>query len=194
MQDSQNNMFYSPELERLLEEFSHMEVKTLNPGLLRVLWQVANTGLICYSWPMTRQLITFRLNQIFFEFGIEDKTFQSTCQSFINGLDSFQSPPFTIQRLCELILQPQTYKSPEKYLFAIEKLVDVATTEVVLNPTDYNQQVKLLIQQKQEVDEKKEDKFPTTSMETEDGEKMAMDVEVEGEHVEIVKRPDIEEW
>ncbi|EGR29274.1 serine threonine-protein phosphatase 4 regulatory subunit 2, putative [Ichthyophthirius multifiliis] len=50
---------------------------------------------------------------------------------FISGFDS--KPPFTLQRICELLLNPkQQYKSSKKILFALEKLVNVTPEEALL--------------------------------------------------------------
>ncbi|PPQ70278.1 hypothetical protein CVT24_000841 [Panaeolus cyanescens] len=44
-------------------------------------------------------------------------------------LDSFEGPPFTIQRLCELCLNPKMhYKSVGKYLRAVDKSIFVTST------------------------------------------------------------------
>lgn len=50
-------------------------------------------------------------------------------QAILEQLDSFDGPPFTIQRLCELLLEPQKqYKSVGKYLRAVEKSILVTST------------------------------------------------------------------
>ncbi|KAJ2917201.1 hypothetical protein MD484_g3177, partial [Candolleomyces efflorescens] len=50
-------------------------------------------------------------------------------QAIFEQLDSFDGPPFTIQRLCELLLEPQKqYKSVGKYLRAVEKSILVTST------------------------------------------------------------------
>jgi len=183
MQDLESNLMHAPELDKILEEFVNMEVKTITPELLRVLEQIAKTGITCYSWPLTKTLLAHRLSQIFTEFRIEDKTFQARCQAFFSALDTFQSPPFTVQRLCELVLRPQMYKSPEKYLFAIEKLVAVTSTIPQLSPNEFNVQVKQLFQQRLDVEGKgkEESGVRSSSMETEDVEKVTpMDVETPG--------------
>jgi len=183
MQDLESNLMHAPELDKLLEEFTQMEVKTVSPELLRVLEQISKTGITCYSWPLTKNLLAHCLNQIFAEFRVEDKVFQARCQAFFSALEIFESPPFTIQRLCELVLRPQMYRSPEKYLFAIEKLVAVTSTIPQLSPNEYNAQVKQLFEQKQEAEGKGKEELGvrSQSMDTEDVEKVTpMDVETPG--------------
>ncbi|KAJ2922223.1 hypothetical protein H1R20_g14859, partial [Candolleomyces eurysporus] len=50
-------------------------------------------------------------------------------QAVFDQLDAFDGPPFTIQRLCELLIEPQKhYKSVGKYLRAVEKSILVTST------------------------------------------------------------------
>ena len=54
-------------------------------------------------------------------------------------LDQFGAPPFTVQRLCELLQEPALYATqPRKFVFAVEKLVYVSTEQPVLSPADYD--------------------------------------------------------
>jgi len=44
-------------------------------------------------------------------------------------LDSYSDPPFTIQRLCEVLLEPRKqYNRADKLLFALDKLLSVTST------------------------------------------------------------------
>ncbi|RXW21002.1 hypothetical protein EST38_g4850 [Candolleomyces aberdarensis] len=50
-------------------------------------------------------------------------------QAVFDQLDAFDGPPFTIQRLCELLIEPKKqYKSVGKYLRAVEKSILVTST------------------------------------------------------------------
>lgn len=60
-------------------------------------------------------------------------------ERLLKRLDDFTAPPFTIQRLAELLLVTTPYASePRKYVFAVEKLVYVSSTIPVLAPADYD--------------------------------------------------------
>lgn len=55
-------------------------------------------------------------------------------------------PPFTLQRLCELLISPQLYAQPRKFLFAVEKLVYVNSVSPTHNAADYDR----LLEQRQQ--------------------------------------------
>jgi hypothetical protein len=66
----------------------------------------------------------------------------SSSDRLLKRLDDFSAPPFTIQRLCELLLGTSPYAAePRKYVFAVEKLVYVSSTIPVLAPADYDSTV-----------------------------------------------------
>jgi len=165
MQSPENTLFHAPELDQILEVFAREETKTITPELERILDQISKTGITCYSWTNTKMLIAVRLSQIFTEFKMQESPqLSSRCQAFLNAVDSFREPPFTLQRLIELVLKPQMYRARDKYLFALEKLVSVSTTMLQLSPDAYNNQVKELLQQRLEVEERgKEDLKGTSS-------------------------------
>lgn len=62
-----------------------------------------------------------------------------------DDLDSFPAPPFTSQRLCELLLSPREYyKKIEKLVHAVEKLMNVTGTVVASNaPPDETDETEL---------------------------------------------------
>jgi len=49
-------------------------------------------------------------------------------------------PPFTLQRLCELLIEPQLYGSTKKYLNALEKMFAVSQTMATLTPVEYDKE------------------------------------------------------
>eukprot|EP00997_Jenningsia_sp_PLL12_P005543 NODE_2152_length_976_cov_12.407767_g1766_i0.p2 GENE.NODE_2152_length_976_cov_12.407767_g1766_i0~~NODE_2152_length_976_cov_12.407767_g1766_i0.p2 ORF type:complete len:144 (-),score=49.73 NODE_2152_length_976_cov_12.407767_g1766_i0:126-557(-) len=50
-------------------------------------------------------------------------------EATVSLLQGFSEPPFTLQRLCELLQEPTKHHSTkEKLLFAIEKLVTISST------------------------------------------------------------------
>eukprot|EP01119_Soliformovum_irregulare_P019897 TRINITY_DN6390_c0_g1_i3.p1 TRINITY_DN6390_c0_g1~~TRINITY_DN6390_c0_g1_i3.p1 ORF type:complete len:117 (+),score=26.57 TRINITY_DN6390_c0_g1_i3:331-681(+) len=100
-------------------------------------------------------------------------------------LNEFGSAPFTVQRLCELALKPQLYKNPEKYLFAIEKLVAVSSTTATLSPEEYKETVSQLAKQKAQLiaDAKDENDNQEGILNQTLGEEKATPMEVEGSDV-----------
>mmetsp|Transcript_29901 Transcript_29901/g.42032 ORF Transcript_29901/g.42032 Transcript_29901/m.42032 type:complete len:263 (-) Transcript_29901:48-836(-) len=122
-------------------------------SVLQIVDDIAKTGLLSYPWPLVKIVIALRAKQVFLEF-TNAKNLEEEAIRFLQQLESYtNNPPFTLQRLCELILYPriQPYKSPHKYLNALQKVVNVTTTISQLSPEDYNNQVQQQLQQKQQI-------------------------------------------
>jgi len=67
----------------------------------------------------------------------EEEEFQQRSQKFFQALSSYEDAPFTLQRLCELILTPEkTYSNTRKYLSALEKMVNITSTIQTLTPQE----------------------------------------------------------
>ncbi|KAJ3332940.1 protein phosphatase 4, regulatory subunit 2 [Blyttiomyces sp. JEL0837] len=66
-------------------------------------------------------------------------------------LDSFDSPPFTVQRLCELVQRPtEHHKTAEKLKRAIEKVLLVTSTEYENSDVTNSEQQDMAIEPKSE--------------------------------------------
>eukprot|EP01130_Rhizamoeba_saxonica_P008837 TRINITY_DN3580_c0_g3_i1.p1 TRINITY_DN3580_c0_g3~~TRINITY_DN3580_c0_g3_i1.p1 ORF type:complete len:105 (+),score=28.48 TRINITY_DN3580_c0_g3_i1:252-566(+) len=64
--------------------------------------------------------------------------FEEVAGTLTNSLRNFRDPPFTIQRLCELLLNEKLYSSTSKYTYALDKLVSVSQTQQSYdNPEEY---------------------------------------------------------
>jgi hypothetical protein len=61
----------------------------------------------------------------------EDGSVPAACSRITEALQQFAQPPFTIQRLCELLADPcRHYVSRQKLQAAVEKLCSVSSTTV----------------------------------------------------------------
>jgi len=155
-------------LNEALQNFFQSSGKVIQPELLEILSQIAQTGLTCFPWQPLHMLLQTRFKQVFENFPsaislssgdlgqVEQIDFQKKQNrlkeqqnSFFQSLASFSNAPFTIQRLCELALHPEFYKSFDKYLFALQKLLTITSTLRPLNPIEYNEAVSMLQSQKQ---------------------------------------------
>jgi serine/threonine-protein phosphatase 4 regulatory subunit 2 len=57
-------------------------------------------------------------------------SFEEELEIILVYLQSFKAAPFTLQRVCELLLGPEKYyRSTKKLLFAVEKLVNIGDPE-----------------------------------------------------------------
>lgn len=134
-----------------LEEFSHQPTneRKLTDSLRGVLAETACTGVIRYEWPLLRHLVAHQLEVQLKQFeaaehvdvgparplGSGDGDLAATVKRFTGLLKQFQGPPWTLQRLCELILEPRKqYQRLHKLILALEKLL-LVTGEVEVTPT-----------------------------------------------------------
>eukprot|EP01124_Arcella_intermedia_P004725 TRINITY_DN12707_c0_g1_i1.p1 TRINITY_DN12707_c0_g1~~TRINITY_DN12707_c0_g1_i1.p1 ORF type:complete len:232 (+),score=39.00 TRINITY_DN12707_c0_g1_i1:74-769(+) len=123
-----------------------------------VLGQIARTGMICHPWELLKPIIAHKMSLVVSQYKykklqpheskqqnqqIEDC--QRELAHLKDKLLNFKNPPWTLQRLCEiLLLKPETqHYSKETILFAISRLLKVTSTLSVLSPREYDQCVKL---------------------------------------------------
>jgi len=124
----------APPIEELrkeqLKDFVSSEKKVVTEELLAILEEISKTGVSIYPWEHMKVLLSTKLREIVADFTATDTNSFSqateTLNSILSNLQDFREAPFTLQRLCELLLQPrQYYHSSKKYLFAVEKMVTV---------------------------------------------------------------------
>ncbi|CAF4756463.1 unnamed protein product, partial [Rotaria sp. Silwood2] len=127
-------------LDKFLEKSENERV--LTPELEQILVQIAKTGFTSYPWEKIKPLFLKKLNLVLHEFNTEsnmDKldihpnidrsTFEELKSDIIERINSFENAPFTIQRLCELLLSPRAnYRRTDKFIRGLTKCVSVVTT------------------------------------------------------------------
>jgi hypothetical protein len=135
---------YSEELEKELEDFVSQKNKIVTPNLLLIIKDIAVTGLTCYPWQHLKQLLATQLSKVLDELNAKSPLadFNTQKQKLVEGLQNFPGVPFTIQRICELLINP-TYPTTRKYVFAFEKLLTITSTQETLSPQEYNEAVAL---------------------------------------------------
>jgi len=69
------------------------------------------------------------------------KKFDAERNNLNQLLMNFKAPPFTIQRLCELLLAPEIYVNTKRYAAALDKVLNVSGTQPTLDKKDYNDTV-----------------------------------------------------
>uniref|UniRef100_A0A6S8BB95 Serine/threonine-protein phosphatase 4 regulatory subunit 2 n=1 Tax=Aplanochytrium stocchinoi TaxID=215587 RepID=A0A6S8BB95_9STRA len=126
--------------EEGLEELRRFTItKEVTPLLRSILETMRKYGVPQYEWSELKPLVSQALTQSVNEFrknhqntDPEDKpghSFEDQRDRLVSSLNVFDGAPFTLQRLCELILFPEEhYNSTKKLLFGLEKLVSVSTT------------------------------------------------------------------
>ncbi|XP_023946991.2 serine/threonine-protein phosphatase 4 regulatory subunit 2 [Bicyclus anynana] len=130
------------EVFHFLEEFSKRKPKTIPQELNDYLAYVARTGDPVYQWSIVKSLFKEKLLNVITDFyetnpGIEIPPYPNVDpfnydimkNSLIEKLDSFNSAPFTVQRICELLTFPRKqYNRIDKFMRAIEKNILVVST------------------------------------------------------------------
>lgn len=141
--DSQNHFVGGAEA---LTFFCNHGVQTrqFTTELKSILEVIAVTGNYWHNWRQLKMLLAFRLHQVMTEYNrariaVEvgpprplktGESFEDLLDRLQSGLDSFvNGAPFTLQRLCELLLYPEaTYPTLDKLALAFEKLLLVTST------------------------------------------------------------------
>ncbi|KAJ0396923.1 hypothetical protein P43SY_000982 [Pythium insidiosum] len=136
------------ENEKELLAFANGQSTEISPVLTRVLDEMRATGVPYYQWPHLRALLVAKLKLTLDEMHAVDKnapvsssptnqrsSHEERRNNLADQLSAFEGPPFTLQRLTEVIMEPhKTYKSLSKLCNAIEKLLSVTSTLRVVDP------------------------------------------------------------
>ncbi|KAF5930318.1 hypothetical protein HYC85_031191 [Camellia sinensis] len=106
-----------------------------------ILEVIASTGKFWHDWDKLRSLLSFRLKQVLFEYPEAKMTSEQqsaalgeTYPELVKRLDEallsfIEGPPFTLQRLCEILLSARSiYPNLSKLALALEKNLLVTST------------------------------------------------------------------
>jgi hypothetical protein len=151
-------IYYSEEVKTNLEAFAAQQQKVVTPDLHQIVENISKTGVSCYPWPALKYLLSSMLNEVLNKihgktledrknetdndkldrYRVEDESFEERKQKFFQALNSYEEAPFTLQRLCELIVIPEKAYSTNsrKYLTALEKMVNITSTVPVVAPSE----------------------------------------------------------
>jgi serine/threonine-protein phosphatase 4 regulatory subunit 2 len=126
---------------QILEVFSKIKTKDIPRELEEYISYVARTGEPVFQWSLVKTLIKEKLLVVLDEFmegnpnleippcpNVDPFNFETMKSNLLSRLDSFVLPPFTIQRICELLSAPRKeYNRLDKYMRAVEKNVLVVS-------------------------------------------------------------------
>ncbi|KAL1923415.1 uncharacterized protein VTP21DRAFT_8395 [Calcarisporiella thermophila] len=103
-----------------------------------ILLNIADTDQVNTEWSLLKDIIKTKLRQNIISNvhgdqptgeGSSGERHEDYENRIIEYLENFEGPPFTIQRLCELLMRPtEHHKTLFKYLRAIEKVVAVTSS------------------------------------------------------------------
>lgn len=106
-------------------------------GILQV---IASTGKFWHDWEKLKSLLSFQLKQVLSEYPEakmttkeQEETYQDLVKKLDEALHNFEEgPPFTLQRLCEILLAARhIYPNLSKLALALEKNLLVTSTLAV---------------------------------------------------------------
>lgn len=126
---------------QILEVFSKMKPKEIPRELEEYITYVARTGDPVFQWALVKVLIKEKLVAVLNDFkennpsleippypNVDPFNYETLKSNLLTRLDSFSLPPFTIQRICELLSAPRKeYNRIDKYMRAVEKNVLVVS-------------------------------------------------------------------
>eukprot|EP01126_Amoeba_proteus_P029277 TRINITY_DN2886_c0_g1_i11.p1 TRINITY_DN2886_c0_g1~~TRINITY_DN2886_c0_g1_i11.p1 ORF type:complete len:173 (+),score=30.78 TRINITY_DN2886_c0_g1_i11:90-608(+) len=163
---------YSEHHLKLLTAFKQDRV--YSPELEQILESIRVTGVTCYPWFLLKALLVAKFEAVLDSYakeGTKMGNMVTVKAEIIRALEAFESPPFTLQRICELLIQAQTYyRTVDKFVHAFEKTVTVVTVDPVLTPEDYD---KVIVDYAEKMEKVKKDNPLISSKEITKG----MDIE-----------------
>lgn len=126
---------------QVLEVFSKIKPKEIPRELEEYISYVARTGDPVFQWSLVKVLIKEKLVAVLNEFkennpsleippcpNVDPFSYETLKSNLLTRLDSFILPPFTIQRICELLASPRKeYNRIDKYMRAVEKNILVVS-------------------------------------------------------------------
>lgn len=135
-------------------------------GILEV---IASTGKFWHQWDNLKNMLSFQLKQVLSEYpegrmntdqqnSILGETYPDLVKRLDEALLSFiEGPPFTLQRLCEILLEARIiYPDLSKLALALEKNLFVASTLTICTDPYMPE-----VTQKQDEPEKGGEKYPS---------------------------------
>ena len=130
-----------------LEEFG-AGGKELSAVLEQVLKDTAKIGSTCFQWGLLKPIIIAKFSEVsqHLQQGSQDcNDFGEHSKRIVSALTSSAEPPFTLQRMCELLVDPHKhYSSCKKFMAAFEKVTRVTSIQPVIEVSQYLQQRQLV--------------------------------------------------
>lgn len=131
------------EVLQILERFTKLKQKDIPKELDEYLSYVAKTGDTVFTWSNIKYLFREKLIHVIKDFhdstsniddlpqypNVDPFNYETMKTALLERLELFNSAPFTIQRICELLTNPKKqYSRIDKYMRALEKNILVVST------------------------------------------------------------------
>jgi len=149
--------------ENIFDELNNFEKKkpTEIPSILEdYLILIGKSGDIIFSWAKLKPLFKYKLDRVIKQFNedypaknlpfspnVDKFNYDDMRAKLLNAVEEFSGAPFTIQRLCELVMCPNKhYKRVDKFMRALEKdLLVVSTIEPLCKRQRTNSETSSLV-------------------------------------------------
>lgn len=106
--------------------------KDLGP-LIKVVQEIKQNGATSYRWGSLKKLLKLQLQNVLDEYkekgegklaSVDGESFEVRYSRLKQYMDDFAIPPFTLQRIAELLLEPRRhYRNADTFFFSFTKLV-----------------------------------------------------------------------
>ncbi|KAH8356544.1 hypothetical protein KR200_001688 [Drosophila serrata] len=143
----------SDEILQILERFTRLKQKEIPKELEDYLQYVAKTGETIFKWSSIKYLFREKLLSVIKHFNedsprleeipnypnVDPFNYETMKSSLLERLDLFTAAPFTVQRLCELLIDPRKqYSRIDKFMRALEKnilgkLISLSSAQMICN-------------------------------------------------------------
>lgn len=133
--DNHNNLTLNSESEN--ESFSNSLMHS-NSNLIShnsqeddvhsILLKTAYDGELTVDWEEMKRLIEIKIHKVLTELNCTNSkhNIEEIENDIVSKLRLFRQPPFTLQRICELLVDPlKYYGNINKFMFAFVKLIDI---------------------------------------------------------------------
>lgn len=138
----QTTMIENAELVMQMLEMYQMYKQQVPVELEEYLRYVAKTGNTLFQWTLVKPFIREKILNVIAEFAeqsalseippypnVDPFNYEAMKTMLLERFDTFNGPPFTIQRLCELLSCPRKeYNRVDKFMRAVEKNILVVST------------------------------------------------------------------
>ncbi len=130
-------------VEEAASKNASLAIPSISQSEENLLRYVVKSGSIQHPWAEVKEILSTRLLHVLnrfesaygFEVSTDKKTYEERRDEVLAALNGFNRPPFTIQRITEVIMEPQAqYSSTHKLLNGLEKLLSVTTTLPLYQP------------------------------------------------------------
>ncbi|XP_038047767.1 serine/threonine-protein phosphatase 4 regulatory subunit 2-A-like [Patiria miniata] len=125
-----------------LNAFERKPSREIPSELEQLLCRIARNGEPLFPWSKLKPLVVTKLENVIQEYiqsnpceevpmlpNVENVKFDDMRERLLRALNAFNSAPFTMQRLCELLTHPKRYyQRSDKFMRGVEKNVQVVST------------------------------------------------------------------